>query len=89
MTKERILELMIYFETSKKTTEYLISSENFDESKKNTAKIALDIFKDTLKCLEIAILNNEDTQSDNLSEINETSNTVEVNNGEERGQQSE
>lgn len=78
MTKERILELMIYFQTSKKTTEYLISSENLDESKKTTAKIALDIFNDTLECLEMIIIGN-----------GETSNTVEVNNGEERGQQSE
>lgn len=80
MTNERISELMIYFETSKKATEYLLSSDNFDDSKKITAKIAYDIFIDTLECLKIAMQNNKD-------EISISG--VEVNNGDDSGQQSE
>lgn len=74
MKIERIYELIIHFENTKKTTEYLINSTDFDGNKKETAKIALAVFNDTLEVFNFVLKNLEKD---------------ELNNGDNGGQQSE
>jgi hypothetical protein len=66
MKTERIQELLMYYLTSKKTVESVLDSELSIE-RKESAKIALGIFSDTIDALKILLNETEFVSLENNS----------------------